>query len=59
MKTSGSYLDCGTWGTKAIKEARVFAMWKWLRSSKDKKLHYIPKDIKIPTGRRLFSLHNQ
>jgi phosphoserine aminotransferase len=46
-QTAG-YLDCGTWGTKAIKEARVFGNVDVVASSKDKNYTYIPKGYKIP-----------
>ncbi len=43
-----SYLDCGTWGTKAIKEARLYGQVNVVASSKDKGYTYIPKDFDIP-----------
>ena len=43
-----AYLDCGTWGTKAIKEARLFGNVDMVASSKDKNYTYIPKGYTIP-----------
>ena len=40
--STAAYLDCGTWGTKAIKEARLFGNVDVLGSSKDKNYTYIP-----------------
>jgi len=45
---TAAYLDCGVWGTKAIKEARLFGNVDVVASSKDKNYTYIPKDFKIP-----------
>jgi phosphoserine aminotransferase len=45
---TAAYLDCGTWGTKAIREARVFGNVEVVASSKDKNYTYIPKGYKIP-----------
>lgn len=43
-----AYLDCGTWGTKAIKEAKLYGSVEMVASSKDKDYTYIPNDYKIP-----------
>jgi phosphoserine aminotransferase len=43
-----AYLDCGVWGTKAIKEAKLFGPVEIVASSKDKNYSYIPKHLKIP-----------
>lgn len=45
---TAAYLDCGTWGTKAIKEAQLFGNVEVVASSKDKNYTYVPKDYKIP-----------
>jgi len=45
---TAAYLDCGVWGTKAIKEARLFGNVDVVASSKDENYTYIPKDYKIP-----------
>ena len=45
---TASYLDCGIWGTKAIKEAKLFGNVNVVASSKDKNYTYIPKKFVIP-----------
>jgi phosphoserine aminotransferase len=45
---TASYLDCGTWGSKAIKEAKLFGNVNMVASSKDKGYTYIPKGYSIP-----------
>ena len=47
---TGAYLDCGVWGTKAIKEARLFGNVAVVGSSKDKNYSYIPKGYAIPSN---------
>lgn len=51
---TAAYLDCGVWGTKAIKEARLFGQVEVVASSKDKGYTYIPKDYKVPANARYF-----
>lgn len=51
---TAAYLDCGTWGTKAIKEAKLFGNVNMVASSKDKGYTYIPKDYTIPTDSSYF-----
>ncbi len=51
---TAAYLDCGTWGTKAIKEAKLFGNVNMLASSKDKDYTYIPKGYSIPSGAKYF-----
>jgi phosphoserine aminotransferase len=51
---TAAYLDCGVWGTKAIKEARLFGNVEVIASSKDKNYTYIPKGFKIPAGAAYF-----
>ncbi|MES2645436.1 MAG: 3-phosphoserine/phosphohydroxythreonine transaminase [Bacteroidota bacterium] len=46
-KDTAAYLDCGTWGTKAIKDARLYGHVAVLGSSKDKNYTYIPKGYSI------------
>jgi phosphoserine aminotransferase len=46
---TAAYLDCGVWGSKAIKEARLFGNVEIVASSKDKNYTYIPKGFKIPS----------
>lgn len=45
---TAAYLDCGIWGTKAIKEAKLFGHVNVVASSKDKGYNYIPKGYNIP-----------
>jgi phosphoserine aminotransferase len=45
---TAAYLDCGVWGTKAIKEAKLFGNVDVVASSKDKNYTYIPKDYILP-----------
>jgi phosphoserine aminotransferase len=52
--STAAYLDCGTWGTKAIKEARLFGNVDVLGSSKDKNYTYIPKGYIIPENASYF-----
>lgn len=47
---TAAYLDAGTWGTKAIKEAKNFGHVHVLGSSKDKGYTYIFKDFVVPDG---------
>ncbi len=51
---TAAYLDCGVWGTKAIKEAKVFGNVEVVASSKDKGYTYIPKNFVIPPGSKYF-----
>lgn len=47
-KGTAAYLDCGIWGTKAIKEAKNFGQVQVVASSKDKNYSYIPKGYIVP-----------
>lgn len=51
---TASYLDCGIWGTKAIKEAKQFGNVEVVASSKDRNYSYIPKGYKIATDAAYF-----
>src|SRR5579862_348283 len=51
---TAAYLDCGTWGTKGIKEAKIFGNVVVVASSKDKNYTYIPKDYTIPPNAKYF-----
>jgi phosphoserine aminotransferase len=51
---TAAYLDCGVWGSKAIKEARIFGNVEVVASSKDKNYTYIPKGFPIPKGAAYF-----
>jgi phosphoserine aminotransferase len=49
-----AYLDGGTWGVKAIKEARQFGDLLVVGSSKDRNYTYIPKGYDVPEGLSYF-----
>ena len=51
---TAAYLDCGTWGLKAIKEAKLFGNVDVVASSKDKNYSYIPKNYVIPPAAKYF-----
>jgi len=51
---TASYLDCGVWGKKAIKEALVFGNVEVVASSKDKGYTYIPRDFNIREDSKYF-----
>ncbi|MBS1974936.1 MAG: 3-phosphoserine/phosphohydroxythreonine transaminase, partial [Bacteroidetes bacterium] len=53
-KETAAYMDCGTWGTKAIKEAKLFGNVDVVASSKDKSYTYIPKGFTIPSSAKYF-----
>ncbi|HSC54361.1 MAG TPA: 3-phosphoserine/phosphohydroxythreonine transaminase [Phnomibacter sp.] len=46
---TAAYLDCGTWGTKGIKEAKQFGNVHVLGSSKDRNYTYVPKGYTVPS----------
>ena len=51
---TAAYLDCGVWGKKAIREARLYGQVDVVASSKDKNYTYIPKGYKIPSSAAYF-----
>lgn len=51
---TAAYLDAGVWGSKAIKEAKLFGNIITVGSSKDKNYTYIPKNYNIPSGTSYF-----
>jgi phosphoserine aminotransferase len=51
---TAAYLDCGTWGIKSIKEAKIFGNVDVVASSKDKNYTYIPKGFIIPETSKYF-----
>ena len=53
-KAKAAYLDCGIWGTKAIKEARHFGSVEVAASSRDRNYTYIPKGYIIPSDAAYF-----
>ena len=56
MKENGkaTYLDTGTWSSKAIKEAGLLGEVNVIASSKDGNYNYIPKGYEIPSGSDYF-----
>jgi phosphoserine aminotransferase len=51
---TAAYLDCGTWGTKAIKEGKLYGTINIVASSKDKDYTYIPRGYAIPGNSKYF-----
>ena len=51
LNKKASYLDTGTWSSKAIKEAKLFGEVEVVASSKDKTIHIFRKIIRLPTMR--------
>ena len=51
---TAAYLDCGVWGSKAIKEAKIFGQVEVVASSKDRNYSYIPKGYDIPSHAKYF-----
>jgi phosphoserine aminotransferase len=51
---TAAYLDCGVWGKKAIKEARLFGNVEVVASSKDRNYTYIPTGYPIPADAAYF-----
>ena len=47
LKKKASYLDSGTWASKAIKEAKYFGEVEVVASSKDKNYSYVPKNYTV------------
>jgi phosphoserine aminotransferase len=47
---TAAYCDNGIWGSKAIKEAKLFGNVTVAASSKDKNHSYIPKELSIPSN---------
>jgi phosphoserine aminotransferase len=43
-----AYLDGGVWGSKAVKEAKMFGQVEVVASSKDRNYSYIPNEYSIP-----------
>ncbi|WP_431213154.1 3-phosphoserine/phosphohydroxythreonine transaminase [Puia sp. P3] len=52
--STAAYLDCGTWGKKAIKEAKLYGNVEVVASSKDRNYTYIPKGYNIPSNATYF-----
>jgi phosphoserine aminotransferase len=51
---TAAYLDCGVWGSKAIKEAKLFGQVETVASSKDRNYTYVPKGFSIPPSAKYF-----
>ena len=47
---TAAYIDNGIWGTKAIKEAKLFGNVDIVSSTKDKNHSYIAKDFTVPSN---------
>ena len=47
LKKKASYLDTGTWASKAIKEAKIFGEVDVVASSKESNYTFIPKDYTV------------
>lgn len=45
---TAAYIDNGIWGSKAIKEAKLFGNVDVISSSRDKNHTYLPKDFTVP-----------
>lgn len=45
---TAAYIDNGIWGSKAIKEAKLFGNVSVVASSKDKNHTYLPKEFTVP-----------
>ena len=51
---TAAYLDGGVWGSKAIKEAKLFGNVEVVASSKDRNYSYIPAGYNIPDSAAYF-----
>ena len=56
LNKKASYLDTGTWASKAIKEAKFFGEVEVVASSKDKNYCYIPKDYTVSGDSEYFHI---
>jgi phosphoserine aminotransferase len=56
LNRKASYLDTGTWSSKAIKEAKVFGEVEIVASSKDRNYTYIPKDYTVSPDSEYFHI---
>lgn len=55
-KETAAYADTGVWGTKAIKEARLFGNVDVVCSSKESNYNFIPKDFAVPNDAKYFHI---
>lgn len=51
---TAAYLDGGVWGSKAIKEAKLFGSVEVVASSKDRNYSYIPSSYQVPEDAAYF-----
>ena len=56
LKKKASYLDTGTWASKAIKEAKFFGEVDFVASSQDKNYTYIPKNYTLAPDTEYFHI---
>lgn len=54
LSKKASFLDSGTWASKAIKEAKLFGEVNIVASSKESNYTYIPKDWTVPADSDYF-----
>lgn len=55
-KETAAYADTGVWGTKAIKEAKLFGNVDMVCSSKESNYNFIPKDFVVPNDAKYFHI---
>jgi len=55
-KDTAAYADTGVWGTKAIKEARLFGKVEVVCSGKESNYTGIPKDFAVPNDVKYFHI---
>ena len=55
-KETAAYADTGVWGTKAIKEAKLFGNVEVVCSSKESNYNFIPKDFAVPNDSKYFHI---
>ena len=55
-KETAAYTDTGVWGTKAIKEAKLFGNVDVVCSSKESNYNFIPKDFAVPNDAKYFHI---
>ncbi len=55
-KETAAYADTGVWGTKAIKEAKLFGKVEVVCSGKDNNYTTLPKDFAVPNDAKYFHI---
>ena len=53
---TAAYANTGVWGTKAIKEAKLFGNVNVVCSSEEKNFNYIPKNFTVPGDSKYFHI---